>query len=107
MKPGTQIRDGWLRVVGIPLFGLGIPHATDLLRGVQPDEPRYWLGHAWFLLVAWLIWHGNRALLFMQRDHVDWFGHPLRKLLLLAAAVMLGTVPVTVAMLCAWYIWAG
>ncbi|HEY2513681.1 MAG TPA: sensor histidine kinase, partial [Polyangiaceae bacterium] len=44
---------------------------------------------------------------FRQREHVDWFRDPLRKLLLLLVGVLFGTVPVTVGMLALWYRLAG
>jgi hypothetical protein len=67
----------------------------------------YWLGLGWFVLLSATIWHANRWLLFRQREHVDWFRDPLRKLLLLLVGVVFGTVPVTAGMLVFWYRLAG
>lgn len=103
MQRSTQLRDGWLRLIGIPGFAVSIPLATSLFGPYGPLDATFWLGLLWFLLLATLIWHGNRWLLFRQRDHVDWFAHPLRKLTLLLAGVMFGTVPVTLLMLLAWF----
>jgi hypothetical protein len=100
------IDDRWVRAVGIPAFGVGIPRITGLLDGAGPAGPHpaaYWLGSAAFVALAAAIWHGNRWLLFEQRRHWDWFDHPVRKVVMLLAAIVLFTVPLTVATLAAWY----
>jgi hypothetical protein len=100
------IDDRWVRAVGIPAFGIGIPRITGLLDDVAPAGPHaaaYWLGSAAFVALAGAIWHGNRWLLFEQRRHWDWFDHPVRKVVMLLAAIVLFSVPLTVATLAAWY----
>ncbi|KIG14298.1 Two-component system sensor protein [Enhygromyxa salina] len=96
-----------MRRLGIAGFGLMIPRVTPLLDGVGPGQLAYWLGTLWFLGLAAAIWHGNRWLLFEQRRHYGWFNHPLRKLSLLLAAIVLYTAPITVVALLAWYGWIG
>jgi hypothetical protein len=105
--PPARIDDRLLRAIGIPAFGISIPHFTGLFGSHGPREAIYWIGLAWFVALAWAIWHGNRWLLFRQREHVDWFGEPLQKILLLLVGVVFGTVPVTITMLVAWYRFAG
>lgn len=101
--PGaTALRDGWMRVVGIPFFGLVIPRLTGLLGKLDWREPDYWLGTAWFIATAAGIWEGNRWLLFKQRSHLDWFQRPLLKLLLLVAANIVYTTPVTILSCWLW-----
>lgn len=107
MAAKATIDDRLLRAIGIPSFGVSIPHLTGLFGALGPRDAAYWAGHAWFVLLAALIWHANRWLLFAQREHVDWFGRPLQKIMLLLVGVVFGTVPVTIAMLRAWYAFAG
>ena len=64
------IDDRLLRGVGIPAFGLVIPHLTGLFGAHTPREAVYWAGVAWFVGLAWMIWSTNRWLLFKQREHV-------------------------------------
>jgi hypothetical protein len=99
------INDRLVRAIGIPAFGLGIPHLTGLVDGVSPRSAAYWLGMVWFLGLAAAIWHGNRWLLFEQRRHWDWFDHPVRKVVMLLAAIVLFTAPLTVTALAGWYAW--
>lgn len=106
----SAIDDRLLRLIGIPGFGLIIPQATGLYgphRPLGPGALPFWLGTAWFILLAFVIWHGNRWLLFKTREHTDWFAQPARKLMLLLFGVAFGTIPVTVVMLLAWYHAAG
>jgi hypothetical protein len=63
----------------------------------------WWPGQAWFIVLAFTIWLGNRWLLFKQREHFDWFSHPLRKLLMLVTANVLYTAPLTLGGLLAWF----
>jgi hypothetical protein len=108
---GVHFDDRPLMAVGIPGFGLTIPLFSGLLSlqgpGIVPADPRWWAGMAWFVGLAFCIWWGNRWLLFKQREHWDWFGQPLRKLLMLVAACTLYTAPLTIAWLAAWYAGSG
>lgn len=103
----ARIDDRWARAIGIPGFGLIIPRVTGLLAGLGPAQIGWWIGSLWFLGIALGIWHGNRWLLFEQRRHFGWFEHPLRKLSMLLAAIVLFTTPLTVGTLLAWYGWRG
>ncbi|MBZ0231197.1 MAG: histidine kinase [Deltaproteobacteria bacterium] len=96
-----------MRAIGIPGFGLAIPRVTGLLDGVAPSSPVYWLGSVLFVVLAGAIWHGNRWLLLEQRRHWGWFDHPVRKLVMLLAAIVLFTAPLTASTLAGWYVWLG
>lgn len=102
--PGAHARfdDRWLMALGIPGFGISIPLLTGLYGPLRPGQGLWWLGQALFLALAATVWGGNRWLLFRQREHFDWFSHPLRKLLMLVTANVLYTAPVTVGLLWLW-----
>lgn len=102
-----MIDDRLVRAIGIPAFGLAIPHVSGLFSGVTVGTAAFWLGTAWFLALSAAIWHGNRWLLLEQRRHWDWFEHPVRKIVMLMAAIVLFTAPLTVTMLAGWYAWRG
>ncbi|MBA4137249.1 MAG: histidine kinase [Opitutus sp.] len=101
------LRDGWMRVIGIPFFGLVIPRVTGLLGKLEWTDADYWLGTGWFIVTAGLIWEGNRWLLFKQRTHLDWFQRPILKLLLLVAANIVYTTPVSIASCWLWLRYLG
>ncbi len=102
-----ELDDRLVRAIGIPSFGLSIPHLTGLFGGLGPGDIGFWLGTIWFVALSAAIWHGNRWLLFEQRRHWDWFRHGPRKVVMLLAAIVLYTAPLTTCALLAWYAWSG
>lgn len=109
LKPPTQARldDRLLMCGGSLAFGLAIPWLTGLYGPLGPGDARFWVGFAGFIALAFAIWAGNRWLLFKQREHLNWFAHPLRKLLMLVSANVLYTAPLTLAAIWAWFQIAG
>src|SRR5687767_2879308 len=47
----ARIHDGWMRLIGIPFFGLIIPRMTGLFGNLTAHDPLYWHGTAYFILV--------------------------------------------------------
>jgi sensor histidine kinase YesM len=93
--------------VGIPAFGIAIPLLTGLFGKLSYRDTSYWLGFLYFILLATLIWQGNRYLLFRTRKRFTWFDRPIEKLILLFMNNIFFTTPLTVAWLCMWYNFAG
>jgi hypothetical protein len=106
LRPVT-IDDRVLMVAGSLGFGIAIPLLTGLYGPITSGDPRFWLGGAGFIALAFAIWAGNRWLLLKQREHFDWFNNPLRKLLMLVTANVLYTAPLTVGGLLTWFQLAG
>ncbi len=106
-KPPLPFDDRPLMLAGSAAFGIAIPLLTGLYGPLTPAEGRWWAGFAGFVVLAFVIWWGNRWLLFKQREHLDWFRFPWRKLGLLVSANVLYTAPVTAAGLAAWFAFAG
>jgi hypothetical protein len=101
--PKSPLGDRPVMAIGIPLFGLAIPLLTGLYGPLRPGDPGFWAGCAYFIGLSAAIWLGNRWLLLQQRRHLDWFANPARKLMMLIAANVLYTAPLTLAWLLAWY----
>ena len=106
--PNPPLGDRPIMAIGIPAFGLAIPLLTGLYGTLTPDRSGV-LGSAavCFLALAAAIWLGNRWLLLQQRRHLDWFEQPARKLMMLVAANVLYTAPLTLAWISAWYLLRG
>jgi len=81
-----SVRDGLIRTVLIPVFGIAIPLVTDLYGPIHPLTQMWWMGQAWFLLTSFTIYHGNRWLLFRHRRRFSWIDRPMQKLLVLVGA---------------------
>ena len=105
--PNPPLGDGPVMALGIPAFGVAIPLLTNLYGPLGAADAAFWVGAASFVALAAAIWLGNRWLLLQQRRHLDWFGQPARKLLMLVAANVLYTAPLTIAWLAAWYLARG
>lgn len=107
--PQEEIRlnDVRFRLIGIPFFGVLIPNATGLFGSLTLKDPTYWIGYIYFIGLAYLIWQGNRYLLFRTRKRFTWFDKPIEKLILLLMNNIFYTAPLTMAWLCLWYVGAG
>ncbi len=103
----VRFDDRWLMALGSLGFGIAIPLMTDLYGPYTPAHRMFWVGQLGFIGLALAIWAGNRWLLLKQREHFDWFSHPLRKLLMLVTANVLYTAPITALGLLAWFAGAG
>lgn len=104
--PDVHLNDNFIRLIGIPLFGIVIPNLTGLFGTLTFSDPLYWIGYLYFMLLAALIWQGNRYLLFRTRSRFTWFDRPIEKLILLCLNNIFYTSPLTIAWLCMWYQWA-
>jgi sensor histidine kinase YesM len=102
-----QLNDKLIRLIGIPFFGIVIPNITGMFGSLTIKDPFYWLGYVYFIILATLIWQGNRYLLFRTRKRFTWFDKPIEKLVLLFFNNIFFTSPLTVAWLCVWFQWAG
>ena len=102
-KGEIKLNDNLIRLIGIPFFGLVIPHITGLVKHLPITSPSFWISHLYFVILSALIWQGNRYLLFRTRQRFTWFDRPIEKLVLLVFNNVFFTAPVTVAMLCLWY----
>ncbi len=107
MDSRVRFDDRWLMALGSLAFGIAIPLMTDLYGPYTPAHSMFWVGQLGFIGLALSIWAGNRWLLLKQREHFDWFSHPLRKLLMLVTANVLYTAPLTALGLLAWFAGAG
>jgi hypothetical protein len=102
-----DLDDRLTRAIGIPGFGLSIPHLTGLFGPLGRTDAAFWWGHLLFVGLSAAIWQGNRWFLFQQRRHYGWFDRPVQKLILLLFAITFYTAPLTVATLWVWYRLAG
>lgn len=102
-QPEVKLNDKTMRLVGIPFFGIAIPNLTGLFGTLTYRDLSYWLGYLYFILLAGLIWQGNRYLLFRTRRRFTWFDKPIEKLILLFVNNIFYTAPLTISWLCIWY----
>ena len=99
----AKINDQWIRLIGIPGFGISIPNFTGLFGDLTYHQWQYWFGYLYFILIAFLVWEGNRWLLLKQREYNNWFSNPIRKLVVLVASNVVYSAPLAIGMLVMWY----
>lgn len=104
-KPGDneKLNDIGFRVILIPFFGIAIPLVTGMI-----DYSSFTLWKTKFAVlytigIAFIIWQGNRYLLFTLRSYFNWFNKPVRKIIALLMAVSFYTIPVSALLLTGWY----
>jgi len=111
MKPAKQptkaipikLNDIAFRLILIPFFGIVIPLVTGMLDNTKLGHWEFKLSFLYTIVIAGVIWQGNRYLLFTLRAYFNWFRKPVQKIIALLLAISFYTLPVSAAMLTGWY----
>ena len=61
------------------------------------------LSYGYTIGIAFIVWEGNRYLLFTLRAYFNWFNKPIKKILALLFAITFYTIPVSALLLVGWY----
>ncbi len=97
------LNDIGFRLILIPAFGILIPLLTDLISYDSFSLTKTKLAFLYSILISFVIWQGNRFLLFTLRSYFNWFEKPLKKVFALILTVPFYTLPVSFIMLFAYY----
>ena len=98
-----RLNDIGFRVILIPFFGIAIPLITGMIDHATFSLWESKFSYLYTIGIAFLIWQGNRYLLFTLRSYFDWFNKPVRKIIALLLAVSFYTIPVSALLLTGWY----
>ena len=106
-KAGTrvnprEIHDFWPRLLTSPILGALVANLSGLIDHSQHSTGALVASYAWFALVAFLVWEGNRRLYFRLPRREDWLLRPWSRLALLLAVITLYTIPVAATLLWIW-----
>jgi len=102
-KPAEKLDDIGFRVVLIPFFGIAIPIITKMIPPGSLSSWQFKFSFLYTIFMAFLIWEGNRFLLFTLRAYFDWLNKPVKKIIALLLVIPFYTIPITVLMLTGWY----
>src|SRR5690606_17327088 len=107
-KPSKNliVDDRLVRIIGIPFFGIVIPAATGLVSFNDSFSDLLW-PTVYFILMAFLIWQGNRWLLFRFYPVVFETNSKLQKYLLMIGLNIFYSGPISIFMLWLWYVSSG
>lgn len=99
----AQINDIGFRIILIPFFGIAIPLITGMINGQNFSNWQIKLSFLYTIFIAFIIWEGNRYLLFSMRSYFDWHKKPVRKIIVLLFGISFYTLPVSMLLLVGWY----
>jgi len=97
-----DIEDFWPRVLVSPALGALVANFSGLIDYTRHSVAALIASYAWFSLVAFLVWEGNRRLYFRLQRREDWLLRPWRRLGLLVAVICLFTIPFALTLLWMW-----
>jgi hypothetical protein len=106
IKPASsmdKLNDIGIRLILIPFFGIAIPLITKLNQDINLTHWITKFSYAYTILIAFIIWQGNRYLLFTLRSYFDWFDKPVRKIIAVLLAITFYTLPISAVLLTGWY----
>jgi sensor histidine kinase YesM len=102
-KPEFRVNDVGFRLILIPFFGITIPLVTGMINGQNFSNWQIKLSFLYTIMIAMVIWEGNRYLHFSLRSYFDWINKPVQKITVLILSVTFYSVPVSVLLLVGWY----
>jgi sensor histidine kinase YesM len=100
---GYKVNDIGFRLILIPFFGISIPVISGMINGQNFSNLQVKISFLYTILIAFVIWHGNRYLHYSIRSYFDWINKPIQKIAVLVMSLIFYTVPVSVLMLVGWY----
>ncbi|MET0464228.1 MAG: histidine kinase [Chitinophagaceae bacterium] len=98
-----KVNDLGFRLILIPFFGIAIPLITGLINRHNISNPAVRWSFLYTIMIALVVWQGNRYLHSSLRNYFDWINKPLQKVLVLILSVVFYTVPVSVLLIVGWY----
>ena len=97
-----EVHDFWPRLLTSPILGALVAQLSGLIDHTRHSTGSLVASYAWFALVAFVVWEGNRRLYFRLPRREDWLLRPWRRLGLLLAVISLYTIPIAAALLWMW-----
>lgn len=97
------MNDTGFRVILIPACGVVIPLVTGMIDQHTVSTWPIKLSFLYTIGISFIVWEGNRYLLFTLRSYFDWFNKPVRKIAALVLAISFYTIPISALLLVIWY----
>lgn len=110
MEPATagtklerrEVHDFWPRLLASPILGALVAQLSGLIDHTRHSTGSLVGSYAWFALIAFVVWEGNRRLYFRLPRREDWLLRPWRRLVVLLAVIGLYTIPMAAVLLWIW-----
>lgn len=101
--PGYPVNDTLFRILLTPVFGIAIPLITGMINSQNFSNWEVKLSFLYTIMIAFVVWQGNRYLHFSLRTYFDWINKPLQKIGILILTIVFYSVPISVILLIGWY----
>lgn len=102
-KEKVIIKDRFIILIGSVFFGAVIPNATGLIRNSTSGIPFLIFSYLYFMVIAFLIWYGNRWILIFLQDKVNWLNNPFKKVFYLVTSNIVYTSAVLFLFVSVWF----
>ena len=97
-----DVHDFWPRLLASPILGGLVVNLSGLIDNARHSTGALIASYAWFAVIAFLVWEGNRRLYFRLPRREDWLLRPWSRLGLLLTTITLFTIPVAAGLLWIW-----
>lgn len=98
-----QIHDAAFRIILIPALGIAIPLLAHAMDGSRLHGWNLKLSFLYTILIAGVVWEGNRYLWFSLNAYFDWYNKPVRRLIALFVGLSAYTILVCLLLHIGWY----
>ena len=99
----TKVNDIGFRLILIPFFGIAIPLISGMVNIDNFSNWQVKLSFLYTIAIAFIVWEGNRYLLFSLRSYFDWYNKPVKKIFAVLFSILFYTIPAAVLTLVGWY----
>ena len=97
-----DVHDFWPRLLASPILGALVVNLSGLIDNTRHSSGALVASYAWFAVIAFVVWEGNRRLYFRLPRREDWLFRPWSRLGLLLSTIILFTIPVAGGLLWIW-----
>ena len=97
-----DVHDFWPRLLASPILGALVVNLSGLIDNSRHSSLALVASYAWFAVIAFAVWEGNRRLYFRLPRREDWLLRPWSRLGLLLTTIILFTIPVAAGLLGIW-----
>ena len=98
----TQLQDLWLRLLLSPVLGVLVPTFSGLVDHRRHTAVGLLASYAYFSVLAFVVWEGNRRLYYKLSRREDWLERPWHRAALLMTVIVIYTIPVSAILLLIW-----
>ena len=98
----TRLQDFWFRVLLSPVLGVIVPAFSGLVDPSRHTTASRLASFAYFSVLAFVVWEGNRRLYYKLSRREDWLERPWYRAGLLMTVIVMYTTPVSGVLLLAW-----